>query len=78
MQTGKRVMRPCTCESRYQECNCEWLRQDRPTLFGWFWFGLVFVTSPSRDNRLPGYIHIPLMVLTVSVLIVGLRYLFGG
>ena len=52
------VMRPCTCSSKYAECNCEWLRVAK--------------------RPFPGYIHIPLMVLTVSVLIVGLRYLFGG
>lgn len=53
----KRIMAPCTCASRYAECNCEWLK---------------------ATVRAPGYIHIPLMVLTVCVVIVGLHYLFGG
>ena len=51
------VMRPCTCESQYQECNCEWLRVRRP---------------------IAGPIYIPLMALAISVLIVGLSFLFRG
>jgi len=32
----------------------------------------------ARVKQSPGYVYIPLMVLAVSVLIVGLHYLFGG
>jgi hypothetical protein len=53
-----KFMLPCTCESRYMECNCEWLRL--------------------RKGHLPGCVYIPLMVLTVSMIIVGLNYLFRG
>lgn len=51
----KRIMHPCTCGSKYVECNCKMLTE--------------------RDKL---YLYIPFMVFAICVVIVGLRYLFGG
>lgn len=59
----KRIMLPCTCASHYHECNCEWLRSK---------------SLGARPAVWQPHVYIPLMIFSVCVLIVGLRYLFGG
>ena len=61
---GHRVMKPCTCEKKYAECNCEWLAELRS------YRGLL------RRPIHPA-IYMTLWVLGVSMLIIGFRYLFG-
>lgn len=37
-----------------------------------------FIEYLNGPDRIPGYLYIPGMVLLVSVVIVGVAYLFGG
>lgn len=41
-----KIMRPCTCEIRYQECNCEWLAMTRPPYPGYIYIpAMVMIVS---------------------------------